>query len=92
MHSYITTYNHQHRAGVLIEFRCVDGFTFRTQEFQEFADDLAQHLVAAGKTHEPLIVQPYYKNPSKTAGARLVELHQALGVKVVVAGYVCFAS
>jgi len=91
MHSYITTYNHQHRASVLIEFQCADGFTFRTQEFQEFGDDLAQHLVAVGETHEPLVVQPSYKTQSKTVGALLRELHKALGVKVVVARYVCFA-
>lgn len=90
MPSYIETYNHHNRAGALLEFQCDDAYTLLTEEFREFAKDLAQHLVAAGPTDVPLLIQPYYKSPSDTVGARLVQLHKKLGVKLTVTRYDCF--
>jgi translation elongation factor EF-Ts len=92
MPSYIETYNHQHRIGVLVEFRCDDAYTLRTTEFREFASDLAQHLATVGETEMPLALQSHYKEPGKTIGAMLAHLHQKLGVKVTVTRYECFCS
>lgn len=90
MPSYVETYNHQNRIGVLVEFWCDDAYTLRTSEFREFAADLAQHLAAVGETDEPLALQSHYKEPDKTIGAMLANLHQKLGVKVTVPRHECF--
>ncbi|MEM1152698.1 MAG: hypothetical protein AAGI44_01060 [Pseudomonadota bacterium] len=73
-----------------MEFYCDDAYTLRTSEFREFATDLAQHLASVGETDEPLALQPHYKDPGKTIGNVLANLHQELGVKVTVPRYECF--
>ena len=92
MPSYIETYNHQNRIGVLVEFCCDDAYTLRTSEFREFAADLAQHLASVGETDIPLALQSHFREPGKTIGAMLASLHKKLGVRVRVARYKCFCS
>jgi translation elongation factor EF-Ts len=71
MSSYIESYNHNHKIGVLIEFRAIDDFTFQTEEFQALARDIAIHIIARdpardGQSVLSLLGQRFVKDESKS--------------------------
>lgn len=92
MPSYIETYNHQNRIGVIIEFRCDYSFALRTPEFKNFAHELALHIVASGGSDLPLVLQGWFRDDSLKVGDKFKELFQRLGVKVSVLRYTYYAA
>ena len=92
MHTYIETYNHQNRIGVMIEFRCYDIFAFRTAEFKSFAHDIALHIAANGDDQSPLIGQPFLKNKEESVGDQFRRMSDTLGVKISVPRYEYYAT
>lgn len=87
MPSYIETYNHQNRIGVLIEFRCDDGWALMTREFKVFARDLALHIAANNDSDLPRTSQPFVKNPSETVADQFKTISRTLGKRISVARY-----
>lgn len=61
----IVTYAHQGRVGVLVDVRCATDFVARTEQFQSLCKELALQ-VAAGIDEQPLLAQPYIRNPRQT--------------------------
>jgi elongation factor Ts len=55
----VSDYVHGGRIGVLVEVNCETDFVARTEDFQQFAHDIAMHIAAAG---------PEYLNPEAVPG------------------------
>ncbi|MEQ8483907.1 MAG: hypothetical protein RIB46_06055 [Pseudomonadales bacterium] len=96
MSRYIESYNHNHRIGVLIEFRATDDFTFRTKEFQALAKDIAIHIVARdpardGQSVLSLLGQRFVKDESKSVLEVLQDCEAQLKGDVRVLRYVRYA-
>ena len=92
MPSYIETYNHQNRIGVIIEFRCKDAVALQTSEFKAFAHDLALHIAANGDSELPLVSQPFLKNLQETVGEQFSRISETLGVMISVPRYEYYAT
>jgi translation elongation factor EF-Ts len=93
MARYIESYNHNHRIGVLIEFRAIDDFTFQTKEFQSLARDIAIHIVARdpardGQAVLSLLSQRYIKDESKSVREVLRDCENELKADIRVLRYV----
>lgn len=69
----IEAYVHSGRIGVLVEVNCETDFVARTEDFKEFARDIAMHVAA---------VNPEYLNP-EAVPAEVVEREQAIYRKEV---------
>lgn len=96
MPRYIESYDHNHKVGVLIEFRAIDDFTFRTEEFQALAKDIAIHIVARdpardGQSVLSLLGQRFVKDESKSVREVLQDYEAQLKGDIRVLRYVRYA-
>lgn len=71
----------------MIAFACSDGWAFKTDEFLEFARDIALHIAVNGRCEEPLIIQPFLKELSETVGHQFKIISNKLGVNITIAKY-----
>jgi translation elongation factor EF-Ts len=96
---YIATYNHNNRIGVLVEFRAIDDFTFRTDEFQALAKEIAIHIAAcnpAANSHgNPIVAlldQRVLKDESRSVRDILEACEAELKGRVRVQRYIRYAT
>lgn len=99
MARYVHTYNHNNRIGVLVEFRAIDDFTFRTEEFQSLAGDVALHIAACGPARNSqgqpiaaLLDQRFVKDESRSVREVLNEYEAELRGRIRVLRYVRYST
>jgi elongation factor Ts len=75
------------RSGAIVEINCETDFVARNEEFRALAKDIAEHVLATGKSAsiEVLKAVPFFKNPAKQVGDMLVEVNARTGENVAVA-------
>jgi translation elongation factor EF-Ts len=96
---YIETYNHNNRIGVLVEFRAIDDFTFRTEEFQALAKEIALHIAACnpagnsyGNSLVALLDQRLLRDESRSVRDMLEACEAELKGRLRVQRYVRYAT
>jgi translation elongation factor EF-Ts len=83
----------------MVEFECVDDFSFRTEEFASLAKDIAMQIAACnpgetanGQEVLSLLNQSFVKNESLSVRNRIEEVESALGVRILVKRYARYSA
>jgi len=99
MPRHIETYNHKNEIGVLVEFHADDDFSFRTEEFKNFARDIALHIAAndpaeqsRGQEILSLLNQKFVKDEKKIVRDYITDIEQQLTANIKVVRYCRYSS
>lgn len=87
----IEPYSHDGKIAVLVEVNCETDFVARSDDFKEFAHDLALQIAAMKpKNIEDLLSQEFVKDTSLTINDLYNELTAKMGEKISVSRFVIF--
>lgn len=87
----IEAYSHDGKIAVLVEVNCETDFVARSDDFKEFAHDLALQITAMKpKDVEELLEQEFVKDTSLTINDRYNELIAKTGEKISISRFVIF--
>jgi len=79
--------------GVIVEVNCETDFVSSNEIFQEFAQDVADHIAEkAPATVEELMTQPFFKEESKTVEQTLKETVAEIGESVQISDFARFEA
>lgn len=97
MHRYIHSYNHKNEIAVLVEFRALDDYTVRTDEFQTLATDICLHIAACdpasqanGQEILALLNQRFVKNQNISVRDLIDQCNHELRGRISIVRYVRF--
>jgi elongation factor Ts len=81
----VEAYVHAGKIGVVVEVNCETDFVARTDDFKNFAHDVAMHIAAADPRHpQELAAQPFIKDPDRTVTDLTNETIAKLGENIVI--------
>lgn len=84
----IETYVHGGRIGVILELNCETDFVSRSENFKEFAHDIALQISSmAPKDIEELLAQDWIKDSKLTIGDYLRDVTSKLGEKIIISRF-----
>jgi elongation factor Ts len=81
----ITSYVHLDKVGVLLQLGCETDFVARTDEFKEFAKQIAQQILASDpQSNEDLLSSPFFKDESTSIATMLNEQIAKFGENITI--------
>lgn len=86
----IATYIDENAAhGVMVEINCETDFVARTDNFRNFANNIARHIATKHpKTVDELLTQPFIDNASQTVGDYVKSMIATLGENILVKRFI----